>query len=120
MLLTLFAALVADWFDAPVALPRALAILVGCLALMLFAAAGRRPLGARDDQASENDKSWLAYELSGKGTPAGFYPLAFFVIVTIVLTGVQSAYALPAWAALCLGIAWGRANASYPVEDERG
>ena len=120
VLLTLLAALVADWFDAPVALPKALAILVGCLALMLLAAAGRRPVEPFDDQGSQTDKSWLAYELAGKGTPAGFYPLVFFVIVTIVLTGVQTPYALPAWTALCLGIAWGRANASYPVEEEQG
>lgn len=118
MLLTLFAALAADWLDAPVALPRGLAILVGSLALVLLAASGRRRLGGNQDPVSDNSKSWIAYELEGQGMPPGFYALGFFVIVTIVLTGMQSPYSLPAWAALCLGIAWGRANASYPIDDE--
>lgn len=118
VLLTLFAALAADWLDAPVALPRGLAILVGSLALVLLAASGRRRLGGNQDPVSDNSKSWIAYELEGQGMPPGFYALGFFVIVTIVLTGMQSPYSLPAWAALCLGIAWGRANASYPIDDE--
>lgn len=120
VLLTLFAALLGDWLNVPEALPKGLAILVGALAVVLFAANGRRGLEGRAEPAFDSEKSWIAYELAGKGTPQGFYPLAFFCVVTIVLTGVQSSYSLTAWAALCLAIAWGRANASYPVDDELG
>lgn len=119
ILLTLLAALASDWIDAPPALPKGLAIVVGGLALVLLAVSGRRPAGPRPDPTSESHKSWIAYELAGNGTPPGFYALGFFVIVTIVLTGMQSPYSLPAWAALCLGIAWGRANATYPIDDEQ-
>jgi hypothetical protein len=112
---TLCAALVADWVSAPVWLPRGLAVIVGGLALMVLAARGRRYEASEDP---DSDRSWIAYELAGKGTPAGFYPLGFFAIVTIVLTGTVSPYSLPAWAALGLGIAWGIANAHYPADDE--
>jgi len=113
--LTLCAALVADWVSAPVWLPKGLAVIVGSLALMLLAMRGRR-FETREDHESDSD-SWIAYELAGKGTPAGFYPLGFFGIVTIVLTGTQSTYSLPAWAAFGLGIAWGLANAQYPIDE---
>jgi hypothetical protein len=115
---TLAAALVADWLDAPPGLAKGLAVIVGCSALVLLAARGRRQFSAKDDLGSDSDTSWIAYELAGKGTPPGFYVLGFFGIVTIVLTGVQSPYSLPAWSALGLDIAWGMANARYPVDDE--
>jgi hypothetical protein len=31
---------------------------------------------------------------------------------------MESPYSLPAWAALGLHVAWGMANARYPVDDE--
>jgi hypothetical protein len=115
---TLCAALLADWADAPVELPKGVAIIVGSLAVVLLAARGRRPFNARNDPGFDSEISWIAYELSGKGTPPGFYPLAFFATVTIVLTGVQSPFSLPAWAAFGLAFAWGMANARYPVDDD--
>jgi hypothetical protein len=115
---TLFAALLADWLKAPPELAKGLAVIVGCSALVLLAARRRRPFNAKNDLGFDNDASWIAYELAGKGTPPGFYVLGFFGIVTIVLTGVQSPYSLPAWAAVGLDIAWGMANAHYPVDDE--
>ena len=115
---TLLAALVADWVDAPPVIPTILAIVVAGLALVLFATRNRRQFGAKSDPGFDSDTSWIAYELAGKGTPPGFYVLGFFAIVTIVLTGVQSPYSLPAWAAIGLDIAWGMANARYPVDDE--
>jgi hypothetical protein len=116
---TLSAALVSYWINAPVWLPKGLAIIVGSIALLLMAARGRRRhLKTTEDLGFDSNKSWIAYELAGKGTPAGFYPLGFFGVVTIVLTGMQSPYSMPAWAAFALGIAWGLANAHYPVDDE--
>ena len=115
---TLFAALVADWIDAPVVLPQGLAIIVGSLALVLLAARGRRQFNAKKTLGFDSDIGWIAYELAGKGTPQGFYILGFFGVLTIVLTGVQSPYSLPAWAAFVLHIAWGMANARYPLDDE--
>jgi hypothetical protein len=114
---TLLAALLSDWITAPVWLPKGLAIIVGSVALVLLAARGR-PIKAKQSLGFDSEVSWLAYELAGKGTPPGFYLLGFFAVITIVLTGMQSPYSLPAWAAFGLQVAWGRANARYPVDDE--
>jgi hypothetical protein len=115
---TLFAALAADWVNAPPELAKGLAIIVGCAALALLATRGRRQFSAKKDVGIDSDIGWIAYELAGKGTPAGFYLLGFFGIVTVVLTGVESPYSLPAWAALGLHMAWGMANARHPVDDQ--
>jgi hypothetical protein len=116
---TLSAALVGEWIGAPAWLPKGLAIVVGSLALLLMAARGRtRQLGTGEGPGFDSNRSWLDYELSGQGTPSGFYSLGFFGVVTIVLTGMQSPYSLPAWAGLGLNIAWGFANARYPVDEE--
>jgi H+/Cl- antiporter ClcA len=114
---TLCAALFGAWLGVPEWLPIGLAIIVGSLALLLFAARGRkgRRLGEPDDEPGRN---WIQYEIAGKGTPPGAYILAFFGFVTVVLTGFQSAYAMPAWAGLVLGIVWGIANRSYPADEE--
>jgi hypothetical protein len=90
----------------------ALAIVVASLAVLLFIARVRRHEPRIEDDA-EGPKSWIAYELAGEGMPPGSYVLAFFGFLTIVLTGFQSAYATPAWAAFALGIVWGLANRSY-------
>ena len=116
---TLCAALVAAWINAPVWLPEVLAAVVGCLAILLFAArGGRGSYRGRAGSVETSDKNWIEYELAGKGTPPGYYVLAFFGIVTIALTGFQTPYAMPAWAGFALGIVWGIANRSYPAEDE--
>jgi hypothetical protein len=114
---TLCAALVAQWIDAPVWLPRLLATVVGSLALLLFVTRVRRH-EFRGLEVSGTERSWFDYELAGKGTPPGYYILALFGFVTVVLTGFQSAYAMPAWAAFALGIVWGLANRSYPLEED--
>ena len=114
---TLCAALLGAWFGVPAWLPTALAVVVGCVALLLFAARVRRH---QPDTSLEEDspRSWIQYELAGNGTPPGSYVLAFFGFLTIVLTGFQSAYAMPAWAGFALGIVWGLANRTYPAGDE--
>ena len=114
---TLCAALVSAWMGMPVWLPTALAVVVGSLALLLFVARVRR---REPETAHEGDtpQSWIKFELAGKGTPPGYYVLAFFGFLTIAMTGFQSAYATPAWAGFALGIVWGLANRSYPANDE--
>lgn len=114
---TLCAALLGEWISVPEWLPTALASVVGCLALLLFAARVRRH---EPETSKEEDtpQSWIQYELAGRGTPPGYYVLAFFGFLTIVLTGFQSAYAMPAWAGFALGIVWGLANRNYPSETE--
>ena len=111
---TLCAALVGAWIGAPVWMPTALAIAVAGLALLLFAARGGR--GARREAG--DDRTWLAWELAGKGTPPGAYLLGFFAFVTIMLTGIQSSYSTPAWAGLALAIVWGLTNREYPTEQD--
>jgi hypothetical protein len=115
---TFFAALVADWVNAPVGLPKGVAIIVGSLALVLLGTRGRRQFNAKKSLGFDSEISWIAYELAGKGTPQGFYVLGFFGVLTIVLTGMQSPYSMAAWAAFGLHIAWGMANSRYPVDDE--
>jgi hypothetical protein len=111
---TLSTALLCAWVNAPVWLPTALAVVVGGLAVLLFAARGGR--SAR--RGGEDERNWVAWELAGKGTPAGTYVLGFFGLVTIMLTGIQTPYAMPAWAGLALGIVWGISNRHYPVEED--
>jgi hypothetical protein len=115
---TLCAALVSAWSGAPEWLDNGLAIGVGSLALMLLAARGRQ-IEFRTAHGLESSRSrdWVTYELAGKGSPPGFYPLAFFGIVTIVLTGLQSPASKPAWAGFLLGVVWGIVNARYPADD---
>lgn len=114
---TLCTALLGAWISVPDWLPTALAVVIGGFALLLFAARVRRhePQTAGDDGTSQ---SWIQFELAGKGTPPGYYVLAFFGILTIVLTGFQSVYAMPAWAGFALGVVWGLANRRYPDADE--
>jgi hypothetical protein len=116
---TLCAAVLAWWMDAAVWLPEAAATVVGFLAILLFAACGGRGrFKDCEDSAESSEKTWLDYELAGKGTPPGYYVLAFFGIVTIALTGFRSPYAMLAWAAFALGIVWGIANRTYPTDEE--
>ena len=107
-------ALVAYWSEAPLWLPYALAAISGGLALILLATRNRA-IGPAETEPDE--AGWLAQELAGNGSPSGTYLLGFSAVVTIALTGVQGAYALPGWAALLLTAAWAVANARYPIDD---
>ena len=114
VVVTLTAALLCAWVGAPPWVPGALAAVIAALALLLFAARGGR--SARRGADEEGD--WLASELAGKGMPPGSYLLGFFAFVTVMLTGIQSPYAWPAWAGLTLAIVWGIANRRYPAEED--
>ena len=113
---TLCAALAGYWAEAPLWLPRGLAIIVGSVALIVMAGRDRRRQ-TRTEEEPGSEGNWISQELAGKGSPPGFYVLEFFGLVTIVLTGVQGAYATPAWAAVALGLAWGVANARFSTDD---
>lgn len=117
MIASLCASLLSNWVEAPSWFPTALAIILAALALALFASKRRRQFISADETDSSTGSAWLAHELAGSGSPAGSYLLGFFCIVTIVLTGVQSPYALPAWAGLALDVAWAIVNASYPADE---
>ncbi len=115
---TLGAALLGAWSGAPGWLANGLAIIVAFLALALLAARGRRnEFRTAEELGSTRSGDWIAYELAGKGSPPGFYVLAFFGILTIVVTGFQTPYAMLAWAGFALGIVWGIVNARYPADD---
>jgi len=117
VVVTLCAALGGYWAEAPQWLPYGLAILIGGLALVQMAARDRRGRFAAVEEAGTN-KSWIAHELAGNGSASGSYLLCFFALVTVMLTGIGGAYAMPAWAALALAAAWGIANARYPADEE--
>ena len=56
---------------------------------------------------------------SGRARRKEYWMFALFnALITVVLTGVQGPYSMPAWAAFGLNLAWGFANARYPVDDE--
>lgn len=114
VVISLCISLVTSWIGAPAWLPNGLAVIVAGLALLLFAS--RRPRHQFTTlEESDAHRSWIAYELAGQGTPAGHYLLGFFGIVTIVLTGFGSPYAMLAWAGFALGVVWGIVNARYPT-----
>jgi len=116
---TLCAALLNTFLDAPVWLSSTLAVVVASLAFLLFAARGvHRGVDGTEQLGFAHNRSWLSWELAGKGTPPGSYVLAFFGFLTIALTGFDSPGARPAWAALALGVAWGIANRHYPADED--
>lgn len=117
VIVALCLALLSDWIEAPAWLATGLAVIVAGLALMLFAAKHRGQFGNDDALEPSTGRNWITNELAGRGSPAGSYVLAFFSILTIVLTGVQSTYAMPAWSALLLTIVWALVNASYPSDE---
>ena len=118
VVLTLCAALVAAWTGAPIGLSNSLAIIIGVLAVVLFAARARRSqFKTTEELGFIQFRDRIAYELAGKGSPPGFYLLSFFGIITIFLTGFDSPYSKPAWAGFFLGVVWGIANAHYPADE---
>lgn len=116
---SLCASILSAWIDAPVWFPTMLAVVIACLALLLFVTrAGRHSLPSREKPGFEQNRGWLAWELAGKGMPPGSYLLGFFGFLTIMLMGFQSPHAMPAWAGFALGLVWGLANRHYPSEED--
>jgi hypothetical protein len=118
VVITLCAALVSAWSGVPEWLNNGLAISVGILALVLLASRGRQnQFKTAQELGFSRSRDWIVYELAGKGSPPGFYPLGFFGLVTIVLTGLQSPSSKLAWAGFFLGVVWGIVNARYPADE---
>lgn len=111
---TLVISLVFAWAGVPVWAVTVFAIVLALLALLLFAARG----GGSSAPRSNEERSWLAWEVAGKGTPPGSYLLAFFSFLTVFLIGPGSPHARPAWAAFALAVVWGVTNRHYPTEEE--
>src|SRR5689334_4345267 len=103
VIVSLCVALLAYWAEAPTWLPYGLAAALAGLAIILMAMRDRRTFRSGTDG---QDTGWFANELAGYGSPPGTYPLGFFAIVMLGLTGFAGPYALPAWAALALIAAW--------------
>jgi len=117
--LTFCVALLGAWFEAPGWLCNGIAAAVGGLAAVILVARGRRnEFRTAQELGSTRAGDWLSYELAGKGSPAGLYPLGFFGIVALVLTGFEAPYDKLAYAGLALTIVWGFVNARYPAEEE--
>ncbi|MEO8547809.1 MAG: hypothetical protein ABI422_05515 [Sphingomicrobium sp.] len=118
VVLSLCAALVGAWSEAPVGLANGLAMIVCGLALVLLLTRGRRnQFKNAEELGSSRSRDWLTYELAGKGSPPGAYVLGFFCVLTIALTGFQSPYSRLAWAGLFLCVVWGIVNARYPADE---
>jgi hypothetical protein len=116
---TLCAALAGYWADAPLWLPYGLATIVGTLAVVVLAARNRhRQLEGQEEFGSATEGNWIAQELSGNGSPPGFYVLEFFGLITVMLTGFEGPYTTPAWASLALGAAWAIANGRFSTAEE--
>lgn len=111
-------ALAGSWAGAPGWLADGLAAAIVLVALAVFAYRRRRkPLRAvTDDPADLTLKEKMAFELEGSGTPPGFYLLAFFAFLTMMLAGFHTPFGRLALAALALSVAWGLANVEYPED----
>lgn len=111
--LALLAALLGTWTRASDAFLNTLAIIVGSLALLLWATRGL-PLQfkSKEEFGFSRNRDWLAYELTGKGTPRGYYPLGFLGLATILLSGFNWL----AFAGFMLGVVWGIVDCRYPAD----
>lgn len=115
VVISLCATLLAYWADAVLWLPYGLAAALVGLAVTIMAMRDRQSAGSSNDT---RETDWLTNELAGYGSPPGTYPLGFLAIVTLGLTGFDSAYSLPAWAALLLIAARAVAERSAPPPEQ--
>jgi hypothetical protein len=113
VILALLAALLGTWPRVPAMLLDALAIVVGSLAFLLWVARGLPvQFKSREDLGFTRNRDWIAYQIAGKGTPRGYYPLGALGLVTLVLSG----FSWLAFAGLMLGVVWGIVNCRYPAD----
>lgn len=119
VVVTLITSLFGAWSKAPDWLFNALAIVVGSLALLLWAARGLpRQFKSKEDLGFTRNRDFVAHELAGKGTPRGSYLLGFFGFATILVSGFQTPYGTLAFAGLALSVVWGIVNTRYPSDWE--
>jgi hypothetical protein len=111
--LALLGALLGTWTRAPDALLNAFAIVVGSLALLLWAARRLQlQFKSKEGLGFARNRDWIAYELTGKGTPRGYYPLGALGLAAILLSGFQWL----AFAGFMLVVVWGIVNCRYPAD----
>lgn len=93
----------------------ALALLV--LAAVVWARRGlARQLKSKEQLGFSRNRDWLGFEFFAKGTPRGYYALAFISWFAVVLTGLRFPYAAVALAGMALTVAWGEDRRRYPTE----
>ncbi len=111
--LAMLGALLGTWTRAPDALLSAFAIVVGSLALLLWAGRGRPlQLKSKEGLGFARNRDWITYELTGKGTPRGYYPLGAIGLAAILLSGFNWL----AFAGFMLVVVWGIVNCRYPAD----
>ena len=95
----------------------ALAIALLVLAAVVWARRGlTRQLKSKEQLGFRRNREWLGFELFAKGTPRGYYALAFASWFAVVLTGLRFPYAAVALAGMALTVAWGEDRRRYPDE----
>jgi hypothetical protein len=113
----IIAAVAGAWSDAPQWPFNPLAIALLVLAAVVWARRGLpRQLKSKEQLGFRRNRDWLGFEFSAKGTPRGYYALAFASWFALVLTGLRFPYAAVAIAGMALTVAWGVDRRRYPAE----
>jgi hypothetical protein len=95
----------------------ALTIALLLLAAVLWARRGlARQLKSKEQLGFRRNRDWLSFEAFAKGTPRGYYVLAFVSWFAVVLTGLRFPYGAVAIAGMMLTVAWGEDRRRYPSE----
>ena len=118
----IIAAVAGAWSNAPHWPFYAVTIALLVLAAVVWARRGlARQLKSKEQLGFRRNRDWLGFEFFAKGTPRGYYALAFVTWFAVVLTGLRFPYAAVALAGMALTVAWGEDRRRYPAEklDER-
>jgi Flp pilus assembly protein TadB len=114
------AAVAGAWWNAPHWPFYALTIALLPLALVIWGRRGlARQLKSKEQLGFRRNRHWLGFELFAKGTPRGYFALAFLSWFAVVLTGFRFPYAAVAIVGMLLTIAWGEDRRRYPSELEK-
>jgi hypothetical protein len=109
------AAVAGAWWNAPHWPFYALTIALLLLAAVLWGRRGlARQLKSKEQLGFRRNRDWLGFELFAKGTPRGYYALAFVSWFAVVLTGPRFPSAAVAIGAMVLTAAWGEDRRRYP------
>jgi len=115
--MAIVAAVAGAWSNAPHWPFYALAIALFLLAAVVWTRRGlARQLKSKEQLGFRRNRDWLGFELFVKGTPRGYYALAFVSWFAVVLTGLRFPYAAVAIAGTMLTVAWGEDRRRYPRE----
>ena len=115
--MAIVAAVTGAWWKAPHWPFYPLTIALVLLAAVVWGRRGlARQLKSKEQLGFRRNRDWLAFQLFAKGTPRGYYALAFVSWLAVVLTGLRFPYAAVAIAAMMLTVAWGEDRRRYPSE----